>query len=104
MKLVHLMEQNLVCPTCGEHNTLHHEEITVYAREDDEDMVHVVEVNPFNGDTKTMTTHSAETNNPSLRRNALSLTISCETCPVGENVHILHITQHKGATLMWWAK
>ena len=104
MKLVHLMEKTLVCPTCGEHNTLHHEEITVYAREDDDDVVQVVEVNPFNGDTKTVTANNGQTNNPSPRRNALSLTLSCETCPVGEKVHTLHISQHKGATLLWWAK
>ena len=104
MKLVHLMEKSLVCPTCGEHNTLHHEEITVYARGEDDDTVKVVEVNAFNGDTKTVTAKNHQTNNPSPRRNALSLTLSCETCPVGEKVHTLHIAQHKGATLMWWAK
>lgn len=87
----------LECPRCGE-GYLHHGDVTVYSRNEDDDtlMVATAEVG---GDVIATQLKSKGSDNPSVRRHGLRIAFSCEHC--GE-IQDLCIAQHKGATFMHW--
>ena len=84
-------EDALKCPNCNEPN-LHHERVEVFERgEDAEKGVHVtVQAGKaiFDLDMK---------ENPSSRRNGISIFFSCEHC---DSISVYEITQHKGVTYL----
>ena len=93
------MLEELECPHCGE-NYLHQIKVDVFQRSEDEESVFHVQV----GNTriaKTAVVNNNRSGNPSLRRNGLTITFSCETC---EETPKLDLAQHKGCTLVTWRK
>jgi hypothetical protein len=97
----------LACPHCHEGN-LHHRHVTVYDRDEDDDNTYVVSIDrqrtpePNSDWYPEITVQhlpSNYTENPSSRRNGLSIAFECEHCYA---VLELTITQHKGASLMSW--
>jgi hypothetical protein len=84
---------NLICPCCGS-IYLHQSTINVYNRDEDADKgLHVIVENDM-----TITGTDMQ-NNPSPRREGLSIKFWCEECP--EKL-TLNIYQHKGETLIEW--
>ena len=86
----------LACPECNEYN-LHHHNINVYSRDEDEKTcVHTT--------VKHKTTTIKESNNvdnPSSRRDGIRIGFYCEHC--NGNFQLV-IQQHKGITFMQWEK
>ena len=83
----------LICPKC-KGNHLHHEEVTVYERHDE--------------DSSTGSITSSELGklfnvpmdkNPSKRRNGLTIRFRCEFCSADPELAII---QHKGCTYIHW--
>jgi hypothetical protein len=89
-------EDGLICPNCGE-NFLHHEKVEVFARRQeagdlgDGGGVHVTVENGQALISKNMT------ENPSPRRDGISIEFSCENCPHRSRMTII---QHKGSTYL----
>ena len=90
-------DYGLACPKCGGPN-LHHGDVTVYSRVEDETNTTVTTVEG-NGDVLVSQSKSGKCGNPSLRRDGLRIGFSCEGC--GE-LQDLCIVQHKGTTFMHW--
>jgi len=77
------------CPVCND-EYLHHQEINVYERDEDELNGLHTKIN-----NKVVTTDNNMSGNPSLRRDGLSISFLCEGC---QKISILDISQHKGNT------
>lgn len=90
-------DNGLECPKCGGNN-LHHEEVTMYSRLEDDTSTTVTSVE-VDGDVNVTQMKSQGCGNPSTRRHGLRVRFSCEMC--GE-VQDLCIAQHKGTTFMYW--
>ena len=90
-------DYGLACPKCGGPN-LHHGDVTVYSRVEDETNTTVTTVEG-SGDVLVSQLKSVNCGNPSGRRHGLRISFSCESC--GE-VQDLCIAQHKGTTFMHW--
>lgn len=90
----------LCCPRCnGEY--LHHGRVVVYDRlGEDGTMTDVSVVD--NGLTATHRMRSAETDNPSARRDGIVIEFGCESCRSRSGPLELRIAQHKGQTFMEW--
>jgi len=87
----HGLGAELKCPFCDD-IALHHKEVEVFDREEDEtEGLHVVI-----SDGK-FTTDSNLAGNPSRRRNGLSISFWCENCSVKP---VMYIVQHKGSTFI----
>ena len=81
----------LKCPFCDDY-ALHHEEVEVFDRKEDEtEGLHVVI-----SDGKVITDRNLA-GNPSRRRNGLSISFWCENCSVKP---VMYIVQHKGSTFI----
>ena len=90
-------DDGLECPRCGGQN-LHHGDITVYSRYEDNTRTTVTTVED-SGDVLVSQMQSANCGNPSLRRDGLRIAFTCELC---DEVQDLCIAQHKGTTFMHW--
>lgn len=96
----------LMCPVC-ENNNLHHGAVVVYSRNEDGTQVRVTCVD--GQEVATSLENSAEVENPSSRRGAISILFSCEHCHAGEDGHDqwrhhrLDVVQHKGTTYLNWS-
>jgi hypothetical protein len=96
-----------MCPLCGGFN-LHHMDVIVYNRPEDDDVTKVTEVRPL--ETRSLLADSKSCGNPSSRRDGLRVTMWCETCesapdadPDADLRHFsLLIYQHKGTTYVEW--
>lgn len=91
----------LDCPRCGGNN-LHHWRVEVYERPEEDGPVTKtsVESRSFPADIQTAARSKREpTDNPSARRNGLSVSFWCEGCA---EISVLGIAQHKGCTLVEW--
>jgi DNA-directed RNA polymerase subunit M/transcription elongation factor TFIIS len=92
----------LVCPRCG-YNYMHHENIIVYNRSEDEKETTVTTIEGM--DVVTKKVPSAEANNPSTRRHGLTITFTCEGCEEKyKDEFELHLAQHKGNTYIGWGE
>ena len=92
----------LVCPACGG-SYLHHEEVTVFNRpEDDNQVVKTV----VNGVGVVVKTHAPIDDNPSRRRDGLIIRFWCEGCSSRDQNPVkffnLAIYQHKGVSYADW--
>ena len=92
----------LDCPDCGD-NYLHHQDTTIFQRGEDAEITTVI---AQDGKTAQVTDFpSADTCNPSSRRNGLIIEFECEFCH-GEKKEIppfrLAVLQHKGNTFVEW--
>lgn len=87
--------QGLKCPRCGSFN-LHHAEVTVFDRGEDDD--NVVKTQVVGGKATTSVAPSAP-DNPSARRGGVTIDFVCEQC---EGALQLTMAQHKGSTLVEW--
>ena len=87
----------LLCPRCGG-NYLHHSGVTIFDRK--EDATTLTETKVENGVTTSRMVPTAESGNPSSRRDGLAIRFWCELC----NVVDLELTveQHKGCTYLGW--
>jgi hypothetical protein len=91
-------DNNLICPHCGEkYSYLHHDQVTVYSRGEDDPKVtktvvrdHVAEISTVDNDTS---------GNPSDRRDGVAIRFWCELC---HTISELTFAQHKGVTLVGW--
>ena len=88
---------NLVCPNCGD-RYLHHAAVRVYNRKEDASNCRKT----FAGDDHSRTSISDNRENPSRRRDGLTIDFTCEGCSGGEVVAQLCVAQHKGTTEMFW--
>jgi hypothetical protein len=92
----------LKCPQCGE-NYLHHRNTTIFERSEDDKLTTVI---AQNGEEVQATKFpSADTCNPSYRRNGIIIEFQCEHChyDYGDaSLFRLAIIQHKGNTFVEW--
>jgi hypothetical protein len=105
--------EELACPRCGYAN-LHHECVTIFTRipkpsaldedgsanTEDGELVLKTEITGHEGrapSVNSIVSHGR--NNPSPRRNGLTIRFSCEQCDARP---VLAIWQHKGATMLEW--
>ena len=86
----------LICPRCG-NQTLHHEKVTVFDRE--EDALTVVRTEIKKG-VVSVDAAGSGTGNPSTRRDGIVIDFSCENC--GDDALQLTFAQHKGSTEIGW--
>jgi hypothetical protein len=86
------MMYHLPCPACG-CAYLHHEEIKVFARQEDAPVV--TETTVSDRGCTVMETDGAA--NPSERRGGIAIQFRCEEC---DDRPILKIAQHKGSSLV----
>ena len=106
-KAVKIDDYTLICPSCGGNN-LHHHTVEIFNRtEDAATGVHIkAEVAEWNHDNDLKDTAMMDTNmeeNPSKRRQGISIGFLCETCDGDDGVDmVLDIVQHKGSTYMFW--
>jgi hypothetical protein len=95
----------LLCPYCG-NSYLHHIEVRVYDRGEDDDLTDVTRVK--DGLAATHREPSLGCDNPSSRRDGVEILFWCEDCydpDKGNDSRVfLTIAQHKGNTVMGWRK
>lgn len=89
MSINFTLDNPLECPICG-CESLHHQTIEVFNREEDMERGFHVKINHLS-----MTTDTNLTGNPSKRRHGMTIEFDCEGCP---HKPVLTIVQHKGAT------
>ena len=90
----------LICPHCREkYSYLHHDQVTVYSRDEDSPRVtktvvrdHLAEISTIDNDTS---------GNPSSRRDGVAIRFWCELC---HTISELTFAQHKGVTQLEWRK
>lgn len=87
-------EGMLVCPGCG--STYLHQEVIEVFNPDQEDAAEGLHVTV---NAASMAADRSMDNNPSERRQGLSIHFNCETCA---NQLTLQIAQHKGETRIRW--
>lgn len=86
----------LRCPYCGCHN-LHQVAVDVFERKEDQaEGLHVL---VYGSGLQNVRMDRNLKDNPSPRRNGLSIVFQCETCPFSSRFNIY---QHKGETLLKW--
>jgi hypothetical protein len=85
----------LVCPGCGE-EYLHHGRVVVYSREEDSSLVVRTTID---GTALEQFQVENSSDNPSSRRDGLTIAFWCEGC---DKTHELTIAQHKGSSLVRW--
>jgi hypothetical protein len=90
-------DTNLHCPRCDFAHGLHHGDVTIYGRSEDEDQTRKTQIS--NDGCHASTVASQGCGNPSTRRDGLVISFDCENC--GDGLE-LAIAQHKGATLVSW--
>jgi hypothetical protein len=93
-----LDQSELVCPNCGEPFGFHHDAVIVYSRGEDDETTSETLVDEY-GKVTSLDVPSAQSRNPSARRDGVAIRFWCELCPFkGE----LTFAQHKGATIVEW--
>jgi hypothetical protein len=95
---VFLDAEILQCPHCSGDN-LHHGDVSVFTRAEDDEMVMATHVMGSPQVTMTSRIKNADSQNPSSRRHGMVIEFECETC---DNRPKLAIIQHKGSTIMEW--
>jgi hypothetical protein len=81
----------LQCPCCAGSLNMHHTQVDVWEREEDEaECLHTRVMR-----SGTVMHVSDGRGNPSRRRHGLAITLYCELCP---SISVLEIAQHKGLT------
>jgi hypothetical protein len=90
----------LRCPRCGS-QYLHHEGVTLFHRSEDAPSAVRITVAGLSVTTDVVPSSSE---NPSSRRNGLSVQFSCEGCGGGSQADTIELTlaQHKGWTEIGW--
>jgi ribosomal protein L44E len=78
-----------LCPYC-ESNFTHHETVEVFGREEDDEKPNHIIVDRYE-----IKIDRNNKNNPSTRRESVSIRFSCEQCG---RIHYLTFAQHKGNT------
>ena len=91
---IDVMDQ-LVCPCCGGPN-LHHGDVAVYHRHQEDAQVNVTVVS---GREISTTSDVTVSRNPSSRRDGITIAMECEEC---NSKLLLGISQHKGSTYFTW--
>ena len=86
----------LKCPRCC-HEFLHHGQVTVFDRGEDDELTAVTTVDA--GLSATHLRPSTDVSNPSGRRDGIAIAFNCEGC--GDGIE-LTIAQHKGVTALAW--
>lgn len=92
----------LMCPSCGE-SFLHHRAVRVFNRDQDEE----IGLETTISDKCSRTRMSSHYDNPSLRRDGLTIDFHCEHCANSDADHVvaqLCIAQHKGHTGVFWRR
>lgn len=89
----------LACPCCGG-EWLHQGDIVSFTRDTEDAPARAVWVGEH-GDVSGLRAAWAEANNPSRRRNGLTIRFWCETCDARP---VLTMAQHKGATVITWVR
>ena len=85
----------LICPHClDSESNLHHNRVEIFQRDEDEETGFHVAIQG-----KTASTDTDIQQNPSPRRNGLSIIFWCEQCCESS---ILDILQHKGMSYVRW--
>ena len=90
-------DNKLICPSCGG-DSLHQIKVDVFERDEDEKKVLHAQVGKSKI-VKSIVVSNYISGNPSLRRQGLTISFSCETC---EYEPKLDFAQHKGVTLVTW--
>ena len=81
----------VICPSCGG-TYIHHDRIEVFDRSEDSNTgLHVTVA------AGKATTDTSQNENPSLRRDGISIHFWCENCDAKP---VLNIVQHKGQTMI----
>jgi hypothetical protein len=106
---VNVLDDELLCPKCGSNN-LHHRNTTIFERSEDDKLTTVIAQSEH--EVQATKFPSADTCNPSSRRNGILIEFECEHChydygdgisPDGETeLFRLAILQHKGTTFVEW--
>jgi hypothetical protein len=92
---------SLECPRCGERN-LHHKLIRIYGRPEDGPTAYTeISADAADPKQKPWVDDFPENQNPSPRRDAVSIVFQCEQCEGGLS---LNIWQHKGCTNYSWTE
>ena len=97
----------LKCPQCGG-NYLHHRNTTIFERSEDDKLTTVIAQSEHEAQVSRFP--SADTCNPSYRRNGIIIEFQCEHChydygdasPELQGFFRLAIIQHKGNTFVEW--
>lgn len=95
----------LTCPRCSE-NYLHHRNTTIFERSEDDKLTTVIAQSEHEAQVSSFP--SADTCNPSARRNGILIEFECEHCHYSDKGEILQppfqlaIIQHKGNTFVEW--
>ena len=92
-----MYQDKLECPFCGG-DFLHQIKVDVFERWEDQTTVFHVHTN-MEQTVKSQIVNNERSNNPSLRRHAVSITFECEEC---SKKPILCLIQHKGCTYVEW--
>jgi hypothetical protein len=87
----------LLCPRCGS-DYLHHTGLTVFDRGEDADRVTQTDVS---GGKVSINPNALGANNPSSRRDGITIDFWCEACGDDQPVK-LTLAQHKGNTEIGW--
>lgn len=91
----------LACPRCCDGN-LHHTQVTIFSRLEDEVVATVTTVN--NSNVSLARIDNEQTDNPSRRRDGLNIRFRCKNCGGEKENDIieLSLSQHKGSTFVQW--
>jgi hypothetical protein len=103
--------RELLCPGC-EGGNLHHADVHVFDCAEDAEVVKRISVEhgadeagyPALGSAKvsmSLVPNDSNSGNPSSQRNGITIMFVCENCSAAP---VLEIAQHKGATLVGWAR
>jgi len=94
-------DTSLLCPVCGGNN-LHHTDVFVSSRRSEDNKVGITASISDGG--KVAITGEANSENPSARRNGMSIYFYCEQCDDTATYPLrLNLYQHKGTTYIEWA-
>ena len=91
----------LQCPRCGG-LSLHQNVIQVFHRSEDDPKVWKTVITENSVETKLAV--SLTSDNPSPRRQGMTISFSCEDCGIDRENDVLdlHLYQHKGSTVLRW--
>lgn len=90
---------SLMCPKCGAGHDVHQRAYEVFAREKEDERATRIAINNANcqGTNRVSVLQEPSASAPS-RRDTIAIQFHCLNC---DALPVLHIRQHKGATLIW---
>jgi hypothetical protein len=98
MRVAYNHNNELICPHCGaEHSYLHHDQVTVCSRNEDQPRVTKIVVREHLAEISTV--DNGTSGNPSWRRDGVAIRMWCELC---HTISELTLAQHKGMTQIEW--